>query len=309
MEDRGIYSLQPWEKYKNIFVTKAGGTTPVTKEYLFSSPQRNTMTNYIVTFAFSHITGKDAVYSSPTQNYVDLFEMANGLPINDPESGYNENDPWVNRDPRFRYNILLDGDRQVVNLTDDRAFVQLYIGGRERKVSCSVTGYGWKKYWDETMNRFDNGHTRLIYDVPRIRYSEIYLIYAEAANEAYGPFGKAPGAAITAVDAINKIRARAGMPDVHTKFLGSTEAFRPRIWNERAVELAFEGERWYDLRRWHVAHLPEHTGLYELQFDKEHTYFRRVLSREIVFTERHYFMPFPVQQANLYREWKQNPGW
>jgi hypothetical protein len=309
-DDKGLYALQPWAKYKDIFVNIIANHVPVTPEYLFSSPYRNGMGNNLGSFTFSHLSGKDAIYDSPTANYVEQFEMANGLPIDDPQSGYNENDPWANRDPRFGYNILTDRERQVVSLSDDRAFAQLYIGGRERKPTCSVTGYGWKKYWHVTFNVFDKGMPfGIYYDCPRIRFSEIYLMYAEAVNEAYGPTGKAPGSNLTAIDAVNKIRLRAGMPDVNAKFLGSTEALRPRIWNERAVELAFENERWYDLRRWHVAHLPKYTELYELQFDKNHTYFKKSLLKNIVFTERNYLMAFPTKQINLYPEFKQNPGW
>jgi len=156
----------------------------------------------------------------------------------------------------------------------------------------------------------DNGWSQYYFNVPRIRLAEVYLWYAEAVNEAYGgPDKTAPGSSLTAVDAVNIVRTRAGMPPVHSKFLGSKEAFRARVWNERAVEIAFENERWYDLRRWHVHHLPQYRELYELQFDKDHTYFNKVLYRTIEFAERHYFLPFPTNQVTLYPEWKQNPGW
>ena len=83
---------------------------------------------------------------------------------------------------------------------------------------------------------------------PLIRLAEVYLNYAEAANEAYGPMGKADGQ-ITALEAVNAIRARAGMPPVLSDFTGSKEALRDRIRNERTVELMFEGKRWFDLVR------------------------------------------------------------
>jgi hypothetical protein len=137
-----------------------------------------------------------------------------------------------------------------------------------------------------------------------------YLIYAEAANEGYdGPNAKTPNATMTAVEAVNVVRARANMPPVNSKFLTNKDTFRPRVWNERAVELAYEAKRWDDLRRWHVAHLPKYKELYELQFDKDHTYFDKVLCRTINFTEAHYWLPFPVNQISLYPEFKQNNGW
>ncbi len=307
LANEGIYGLEPWDTYSDMFFRK-DNTLPRGKEIIFRNQQRGNTRYFSSSFTFGHI-GTDAWYSAPTQNYVDRFEMANGLPINDPASGYDPNDPWSNRDPRFDYNILIDKERIIKSLNDDRAFAQLYVGGRERGAPNSLTGYGFKKYWDETINVFDKGWNRYTYEVPKLRMSDLYLMYAEAANEAYGPNGKHPAANLTAVEAVNIIRNRANMPNVHEKFTGDKGAFRGRIWNERAVELAFEAKRWYDLRRWHVAHLPEYRELYALEFDKEHSYFKRVLVRTIEFTEKHYWLPFPTAQVNLYPEWKQNPGW
>jgi len=305
--NKGVYALEPWATYKNNFFKK-NNTFPVTKETIFNGTNRGDGKSFVNGFTFSHI-GIGAYYDAPTQNYVELFEMANGLPIEDPSSGHNLMNPWVNRDPRFRYNILIDGDMQVVNLSDARKYVEFWVGGRERNENCSLTGFGFRKYWDETINMFDNGWNQYFLTVPRIRLAEVYLLYAEATNEAYGPTGQDPLANLTAVDAVNIVRARAGMPGVNNKFLGSTGVFRDRIWNERAVELAFESKRWYDLRRWHVHSLPKYKELYELKFDKAHSSFNRVLAKTIQFSEQHYWLPFPTNQITLYPEWKQNPGW
>jgi hypothetical protein len=83
-----------------------------------------------------------------------------------------------------------------------------------------------------------------------MRLTELYLNYAEAANEAYGPNGKAPGASMSAVDAINHIRSRIGQAVVQSQFTASKEIFRERIKNERNVELAYEGHYYFDIRRW-----------------------------------------------------------
>jgi hypothetical protein len=307
LANQGVYALEPWATYSDIFFRK-DRTLPRSKEVIFAAPQRGDARYFSSSFTFGHI-GTDNWYSAPTQNYVELFETKTGLPIEDPASGYNPMDPWNNRDPRFRYNILVDGDRQVRSRNDDIAFVQFYVGGREKTSVTSLTGFGYRKYWDETINRFDNGWNNYYFGIPRLRLAEIYLMYAEAVNEAYGPSGKHPGAALTAIDAVNIIRARANMPNVDAKFLTNTETFRERIWNERAVELAYESKRWYDLRRWHVAHLPKYRELYGLDFDKDHTYFQKVLVKTIEFSEKHYWLPFPVSQVSIYPGWKQNPGW
>ena len=111
----------------------------------------------------------------------------------------------------------------------------------------TYTGYYLRKYWNNnsTLNKVN-----IILTDPLCRLAEMYLNYAEAVNEAYGPNGTAPGATLTAVQAINQVRSRAGMPGVLAAYTGSTAAFRPRIKNERNIELAFEGHYYNDIHRW-----------------------------------------------------------
>jgi hypothetical protein len=142
-----------------------------------------------------------------------------------------------------------------------------------------------------------------------MRLAEVYLIYAEAVNEALGPNGTAGGLSLTAVDAVNEIRARAGMPEVAPQFSGDKFSFRDRIWNERSVELCFEGPRWSDIRRWYVAHLPEYKVLYDLEFDEKYTFFNRVVRVTRIFEQKHYWLPFPREQTEIYEGFFQNPGW
>lgn len=309
LANQGRYALEPWATYSDIFF-RLDGTYPRSKEVVMAPPQRGDCYWFCSPFVFSDI-GTDNWFDSPTENYVELFETATGLPINDPQSGFNPMDPWNNRDPRFRYNITVDRDRRVKSLpdSDPRTFAQLYTGGRDRSSVNSQTGFGFQKYKSIVVNNIDDGNENYYYAVPILRLAEVYLIYAEMANEAYGPDGKDPAANLTAVDAVNLVRHRAQMPDVNSKFLANTADFRARIWNERAVELAFESKRWYDIRRWHVATLPQYTQLLALDFDEAHTYFKDYVLRTVPFTERNYWLPFPVSQINLYPGWKQNPGW
>lgn len=300
--NQGVYELEPWATYSNMFY-RINNTLPRGKELIFVAPQRGSC-RY-----FSATLGSDPFYTAPSHNYTELFEMKNGLPIDDPASGFDAMKPWDNRDPRFRYNLLLDGDKQIQRLNDTRAYIQFYVGGRERTSTMSQTGYGTRKYWNIVVNATDNGWGNYYYAPPKLRLADMYLMFAEAANEAYGPSGAVQGSSLTALEAVNIIRRRAEMPDVHAKFITDKNVFRDRIWNERAVELAFESKRWYDIRRWHVAHLPKYRQLYALEFDAARTYFKKTLIRTIEFSERHYWLPFPVDQVSLYPEWKQNPGW
>ncbi len=306
----GVYTLEPWSNYEGIFKSNDGREPARVKEIIFKPLwERRHARWFVIQFTLSHIGGSGR-YSAPSQNLVELFEMANGLPITDPESGFDPMDPWTGRDPRFDYNILKDRDKIIVKVEDATAFAQFYTGGRDRSTGNSPSGFGWKKWTYTDWNSVDNkwGSSGL-FELAELRLAEIYLYYAEAVNEAYGPNGKDPNANITAIDAVNIIRTRAGMPDVHSKFTGSKEIFRERIRNERSIEFCGESKRRDDLRRWYLAHESKYKGLYSCEFDKEHTYFEKRFIKSIIFDLKHYWFPFPVNQVALYEGWKQNPGW
>jgi len=311
LANQGVYALEPWPTYSNLFKTDNLTEPGRSNEVIFKAPFLGETSRYHVTQMVLSVIGGEVGYTGPTQNYVELFEMKNGLPIDDPASGFVPLDPWSNRDPRFRASVTVDQDRICENKNDITAFAQFYTRGRDRGASSSQTGFGMKKFIFSTWNLSDNkwgasGFTC----VPILRLAEIYLFYAEAANEAYGgPSGKDPSANLTALDAINKVRTRANMPGVNAKFLNQTD-FRARVWNERAVELCFEAKRRDDLRRWHVAHLDKYRDLYSCEFSANHSSFTKAYQRSIVFdSEKYYWFPFPPNQVLLYPGWKQNPGW
>lgn len=189
----------------------------------------------------------------PTQNFVDKFETKWGDPLNTPEERaaaaalghYNEQDPYKDRDPRFyidivynqatipgfktanfSYEVKSDGSIKYGQLIDPK-----YLGR-------SYTGYWVRKTWGEA-SQFNKTSVR--YTDPLMRLTELYLNYAEAANEAYGPNGMAPGATMSAVQAINLVRSRIGQADMQPQFTAGKEIFRERIKNERNVEMAYEG--------------------------------------------------------------------
>lgn len=311
LANQGIYSLNSWATYNDLFKTENLTEPGRTNEVIFKAPFLGENSRYHIGSAVISAVGGDGNYFAPTQNYVELFETSTGLPIDDPSSGFKPLDPWNNRDPRFRSAITVDQDRIVVNRNDVLAFAQFYTGGRDRGGSSSQTGFGTKKFVFTDWNTYDNkwGANGYIC-VPILRLAEIYLFYAEAANEAYGgPTGKDPNANLTAADAVNIVRARANMPGVAAKFLNQTD-FRERVRNERAVELCFEAKRRDDLRRWHIAHLDKYRNMYSCEFPANHSSFSRQYIRSIVFdNEKYYWFPYNANQVLLYPEWKQNPGW
>ena len=198
---------------------------------------------------------------NPTQNAVDKYETRWGDPLNTEADKlaaisagqYNPQDPYKDRDPRFYEDIIFNttpipgyGTAQI--FYEIRSGVPVYSNLLNRDFRHSHTGYYIRKVWNgqSTLNRINT-----ILSDPLMRLAELYLNYAEAANEAYGPNTPAPGASMTALQAVNLIRERVNMVPVQTRFTQSIEVFRERVKNERIVEFYFEGHHYFhDSRRW-----------------------------------------------------------
>lgn len=190
--------------------------------------------------------GGNGAATSPTQELVEAFGMKSGLALSDPVSGYNAADPYINRDPRFYLTILYNGAQWL------KRAVETYEGGLDKPNSSLVqtqTGYYMRKF----MGNFENeakyaAHPRsAIY----IRYAEILLDYAEALNESAGPVSDV-------YDQLIALRKRAGIDAGIDGMYGlktgmAQSEMRDVIRNERRVELAFEGQRFFDIRRWKIA--------------------------------------------------------
>ncbi|MFY0628357.1 MAG: RagB/SusD family nutrient uptake outer membrane protein [Reichenbachiella sp.] len=256
-------------------------------------------------------------FSSPTQNTVDRFETLDGYSINDaPPASYDPQDPYANRDPRLDQFIWKNGDNMY--LTDPSGTsptLESWIGSNHYNQANEDgiwTGFLHKKHRWPGQNRFDNvsGYFRTM---PFIRLAQTYLDFAEAANEAYGPnvAVTAGGLTMTAVEAVNVVRARVGMPDVLAMYTGDKETFRGRIRNERAVELYQEMHRFHDIRRWRIAHVVmKHIYAAEnINSNGTIIYGKKELERARVFEEKHYWYPFPTSEMNLVQNFAQNPGW
>lgn len=192
---------------------------------------------------------------NPTQNLVDAFPMANGYPISDGASGYDATNPYANRDPRLRQFILVNGgtagpNNTVINTAADGA-----TNDALNKVETSTrTGYYLRKLLRQDVNLNPNSANNQRHYKPHIRYTELFLNYAEAANEAWGPMGTGSNA-FSAYDVIKAIRVRAGVGTTNNDpYLEAAKAdkaqMRTLIRNERRLELCFEGFRFWDLRRW-----------------------------------------------------------
>lgn len=259
--------------------------------------------------------GGEAAISSPTANYVNYFGMANGLPLEATGSGYNVADPWANRDPRFYKTITYDGVRMIRGTANAAyRFANLFNGGNLRlDNTASRTGYLVRKFVTDGCNNTDNEWNNINIIIPYLRLADVYLMYAETVLHGYGtPQSSVPGY-LTAVAAVNKIRERAGVPNVDARFVGSKDAFMEELMRERAVELAFEGLRWHDLRRWMIADKKKYVEKTVVDFDRGadgkpiNLKERVVVTR--IFEKKHNWLPLPTSQVNLYPGFGQNPGW
>ncbi len=312
LAEKGVYSLVPFSNYNDMFY-KTDGTMPWTSETILQRVDDrygkwSFISNIGCIYAPAQVGGDEAC-ETVNQTYVDYFEMADGTRYK-PEYDYDNNKRWKNRDPRFRKNIYVDQDTCTVGYYP-KSILNLWEGeGTDKNINNQIAlPYLIKKFWPKGVNFFDQMWTEFRIASPRMRLAEVYLDYAEAVTAAYGPDGRAPGADISAVDAINIVRARAEMPPV-TSAAPDYPGFMDLVWNERNVELCFEGHYWWDTRRWHVAHLQKYKEIIDLKFDKDYTYFNREVFMVRTFEDpKHYWLPLPRDLVQMYEGMYQNPGW
>lgn len=246
---------------------------------------------------------------NPTQNLVNAFPMANGFPIGVAGSNYNPTTPYTGRDPRLARFIVFNGNtvgptNKVINTTTDLATND--DGLNVREVSTR-TGYYMKKLLRQDVSRNPTVNNQKHYK-PHIRYTELFLNYAEAANEAWGPMANG-GNAHSAYDIIKAIRARAGVGttngDAYLESIkGDKDAMRILIRNERRIELAFEGFRFWDLRRWNASLTEPVTGVSISQ-----STYNPINVETRNFQEFMRFGPIPYSEILKYNALQQNTGW
>lgn len=242
---------------------------------------------------------------NPTQNFVDVFPTVKGYPINHPLSEYNNNNPYENRDPRLALYVIFNnsvfkGTRINTSLSGD-------LDGKDVSENSTRTGYYLKKLLREDINLNPVNTTTLNHYTAMIRYTEIFLIYAEAANEAWGPDGKAPNATYSAKDVIAAIRKRAGItqPDNYLASVTDKQTMRELIRNERRIELSFEGFRFWDLRRWKLDLTESAKGI---NIDEVGFYYVEVEPRIYDNSFMHYG-PIPEKEVLKFDKLVQNKGW
>ena len=247
----------------------------------------------------------------PSQNLVDAFPMKNGYPIDHELSGYDPANPYANRDPRLDITVMHNGT------TLDGRELETFEGGKDSKAmsfKATRTGYYLRKWLSVSkagMLAPDTKSNDFHYHV-LLRITEVYLNYAEALNEAFGPTTTGAGHDKTALEMVKEIRSKAGIAnDVYADEVAANgkDAFRTLIQNERRLELAFENHRYFDVRRWM---LPLNEPLYGMKISKDGdalVYEKVEVEQRHFETPRDYYMALPFSEVIKNDNMVNNLGW
>lgn len=341
------YELQPWEKYYDNFYG-----AKFTNEHLWSWNWGNVKlaANSVKMILGSTMTASKECYGEfPTQNLVDMYDTRWGDVLVTEEDRaaaaakghYNEQNPYVDRDPRFAGNIFYNQS----NIT----WSSVYAGEEKNKFNCYYTMVNGK----QVFSTFAQGYSGLMGDtktgyvgrkrtgdwhagkktpVPVIsdllfRMVELYLNYAEAVNEVYGPNGKSPSGTMTALEALNVVRRRVSVDlvlDKNDPTVKDDIAFRKRIQKERTIEFDQEGNhRYYDIRRWKIAPQVMAGPLYGISIEQvnpegstyeqrfRHTRYELPQNYQPIWSDNMYYWPFSRDDYFKYEvfDTSLNPYW
>ena len=240
---------------------------------------------------------------NPSHDFVMAFPMLDGTPATT-TNGLDPQNPYANRDPRLEKYVVVNG------ATFGGGVINTGLGGGIDRLDSipqfsTTTGYYLKKllHPDVRINNDGTSTGKRHYNV-YFRYTELFLILAEAANEIGGPDHAVNG--MSARTILGAIRDRAGItqPDAYLASISTLDAMRDLIRNERRLELSFEGHRFWDLRRWDA----------DLNASANGYYFDGTNYIDISVEDRRYpdhgtYMPIPNSEIVKFSELVQNQGW
>lgn len=344
------YLSHDWE---NIFIRNFADR--ISEIIIYKVVSENNVTFNSKLVRYGHASPGDGFWgyasNNPSQNFVDRFEVikfdSDGKAVG--SETFNWNNPshveniYKNRDPRFYYTVLYNNRywiKRAIGTWRDGTTYGPDIDPKNHLYS--KTGYYLRKFWPrECPDKNNPGGAKVAGFY--LRLSEIYLNYAEAMNEAYGPDATLNDSnPLTAIEAVNKLRERLvcpanssiggesdpyyyikvertenpdfpvlpnGMPLIPTGL--SKDAARAKIHNERTIELSFEDQYFYDILRWKRGDELINGTLYGVDAIKSganFTYSKKKVEDRYFDSKRMYYYPIP--QSEVYSLGiEQNPGW
>ena len=303
--DLNQYKLDKAEKANNY----------LSQEVIFaiarSESQSFEKNNFPVRFTEGQRTSMAGTF--PTQNLVDAFETKGGYDITLAADGWHTSDPafditkpYENRDPRFARAVLANG------MSFKGSAIETFVGGKDYSATRSElgtpTGYYLRRYIQESTSftpeaSVTNKHQWIVY-----RYAEALLSYAEAVNEYLGSPSATDGTfTLSALDAINQVRANADMPDVEAT---TQAAFRDAVRREWRVEFAFEDHRFWDVRRWKIGQnvMNQIDGVEIVKNGSNLSYSRKMVESR-TWSEKMNLYPIPQAETFNNPNLTQNTGW
>ena len=315
--------------YKNE--TKLASSTSVIPEILWRADWEKAGSSQEMDNFPPSVNGSGKV--NPSQNLVDAFPMANGYPISDARSGFDEENPYANRDPRLSDDVVYDcgklkGSYIVTGTYDGEKYNKDYKKDQinSTTIGATITGYYMKKLLreDAGASSGSSSASNMPHIYPRIRYTELFLAYAEAANDAWGPKVDGAGLGLSAYDVIKLIRQRAGVGvDNGDPYLeecaGDQVKMRDLIRNERRIELCFENKRFWDMRRWMLPLDDMVKGIQitareevenpETGVKETHLTYNFLNVEQRLYESYQNYGPIPLSEVLNWSALKQNKGW
>ena len=302
------YSMPDIDK-DNLYSDEGGNTILSSPQLIFerrNSSKTNSFEarNQPMGYEGSEIGGGN----TPTQNLVDAFEMEDGTPFDwnnkvHVANIYFDESGKPTRDPRLYLNVLHNGSSWL------KQTVETFVGGKNEILDgATTTGYYLRKYMNPSVSLNPSKPNKIEHHYVLFRYAEILLNYAEAMNEWKGPDIITEECRISATESINKVRRAAHMNELSGL---DQNSFREKVRNERRVELAFEGHRFYDIRRWVIAGDDNVRNIYGIEIVKSgNSYsYEKVLLKSYEWNDKKYLFPIPQHEKYKNENLVQNPGW
>ncbi len=296
--DMGVYSIYP--KYENMFSYEAENNNEVILDKQFLKDiYPNDVFSILATWSLTFEGGPLYI---PLKKIVDAYPMNNGKSITEAGSGFDPYNPYKNRDPRLLYSVYVPGSV----LPNGKVFDPRPNSGTADAINkdyhAPQTGFTIKKYINkEDMSNPVNSGINIIL----IRYAEVLLTYAEAKTELNQTDA-------SVYNALNQLRQRAdvNMPVIQSG--QSQEQLRQTIRQERMIELAFEGQRFFDIRRWSIAEQVFPVPILGMTYVDVNGQLVTAKQESFVRSfnpQRDYLWPIPQKELDLNKNLVQNKGW